>query len=128
MNMLAIVLIVGLAVAYLLYAWFKKNTFVEYMEFFALEEWCLIPEFRQISECDKSLLYTNFLAEYYNSCWFVRLITCPVCLAFWLALPLTVIAVLGTNISWFMLATIWPASAYASLFLYVKLVKLLSND
>jgi hypothetical protein len=69
----------------LLLVWFQTNAFVEYGRY--------IPFIKRIiNSYEKSLsagingTFINFLSLNYNS-FFIRLVSCPYCLNFWLTLP-----------------------------------------
>jgi hypothetical protein len=97
----------------LLYIWFDTDAFVEWAGFFRLK--CL--KYKEYAENKKSPLpfmaaqsYADFLAYRYGpSSFFIRGITCPICLAVWVNVVLLCVcygkvkfSMLGTNIllSW----------------------------
>jgi len=82
----------SLLVAYALVVWFKTNAFVEYLTLFKLARFFHIDDYQKLVNSGYSGSYPEFLREYWYDSFFVRLATCPVCLGFWLGLPLLLIA------------------------------------
>jgi hypothetical protein len=76
---------IALSLAYLLVVWLKTNAFVEYMQLFRMTSLFHVEDYLKIQADGYGGTYTDFLAEYYHEIFFVRLIICPVCLSFWLA-------------------------------------------
>ena len=71
----------------LLYIWLDTDAFIEYAELFHLS-FFKYKEFRQkqlLNRLGTPLSYVDFISMEYNS-FFVRLITCPICLTVWLTL------------------------------------------
>lgn len=90
--------------------WFKTDAMPEYAKLFGLAHIAKVNEYEKVG----AESYPLFLVEYYN-CFFTRLISCPICTAFWLA----------TLASFF--SSIWcvPILTVFGLALYLILVKLL---
>ena len=63
-----------------LLVWFKTDAFVEYASLTKLSKYFKIEEYLGLK---LGISYLEYLLEYYN-CFFVRLITCPICLSIWL--------------------------------------------
>ncbi len=114
-----------LAVAYSLLAWFNKDAFIEYSQLFKLSKLFKIDEFKQVTENDPTMSYPIFLASYYNN-FFTRLVSCPICLSFWLS-ALYSLSLLGLY-PWYLYPLVIMAIAYAGLFMYFSLVKIMSNE
>jgi hypothetical protein len=77
------ILNISLAVVFILIIWFKTNAFCEYLEYFHFQNHFFINDyykFRSKSTCP--LHYTDFLLLKNNS-FFIRLISCPICLGVW---------------------------------------------
>jgi len=77
----------SLLISYLLVVWFKTNAFVEYLTLFKLSRFFCIFDYNEIVKNGYTESYTSFLREYYHDYFIVRLVTCPICFGFWLALP-----------------------------------------
>ncbi len=81
--------------------WFKTKAFVEYCSFFKpLKRLFKIDQFEEIQNNGGDLNYPEFLLEYYNN-FFTRLISCPICLATWAGLFLSIFngfGLLGVNV------------------------------
>ncbi len=83
MNLLGFSLLVG----YLLLLWFRTNAFVEYISVFKLSHFFHVDTYHELVGNGYNASYPDFLKEYFGDSFFVRLVTCPICLGFWLALP-----------------------------------------
>jgi hypothetical protein len=72
--------------AVLMYAWFETDAFVVYMAAFNLG-WGMfkLAEFKEENKKVPSLDYHTFLLMRHSSSFFIKLITCPVCLIVWIA-------------------------------------------
>jgi hypothetical protein len=70
------------SVALTLLVWFNTDAFIEYAELLRFTKFFYIKEYLRLREDDPSLTYRDFLQEYHN-CFFVRLITCPICTSVW---------------------------------------------
>jgi hypothetical protein len=70
-----------LYIVVLAYLWFDTDAFLEYASWFGLG-FTKHKEFKNRPEEQKSFDYHTFLLFKYNS-FFVRLITCPICLITW---------------------------------------------
>lgn len=66
--------------------WLKTNAFAEYMTLLRLDSFYHVDEFNKLHKEGYDGTYVNFLFEYYNDSFIVRLISCPICLSFWLGL------------------------------------------
>jgi hypothetical protein len=77
---------VALGLAFLLVVWLRTNAFVEYMHLFGLSSFFHFSDYLKLQNDGYGGTYVEFLLEYYDDSFFVRLITCPVCLSFWLGL------------------------------------------
>ena len=71
--------------AIVLLIWFKSNAFVEYAKLLGIQNYFFIPLFEGEKEKDPSLDYIEYLSLHHE-CFFVRLISCVLCLGFWIAL------------------------------------------
>lgn len=74
---------VSLVLGYLMLLWLRTNAFVEYMTLFRLESMFHVAEYNELHKHGYGGNYTEFLIEYYNDKFIVRLLTCPLCLSFW---------------------------------------------
>jgi hypothetical protein len=79
--------IIGIAflLSYLMVVWLKTNDFVEYMTLLKQEKFH-VAEYNKLHKEGYAGNYVDFLFEYYNDLFIVRLLSCPVCLSFWLGL------------------------------------------
>jgi hypothetical protein len=100
----------------ILIVWFKTDAFVEYCKIFKLD--FLLLNYNQLELTFPQYLYTqrNVLFNSQVAIFFIKLITCPFCLSFWLCLFASLIIVNP-------LAT-FPLYV-CSVFLYLLLGKLL---
>lgn len=64
-----------------LIVWFQTNAFAEYLSFLPI-----VKQYNKAQQAGIAGSFTNFISLNYNS-FFVRLVTCPYCLNFWLTLP-----------------------------------------
>lgn len=62
----------------LLLIWFKTDAFAEYSRLLKLK-WTNVDGYYLIKDLDPEFTFHKFLLEYFN-CFFVRLITCPICI------------------------------------------------
>jgi hypothetical protein len=74
---------IALSLSFLLLVWLRTNAFAEYMRLFRVNL-LKLSEYYKIHDEGYGGSYVDFLVEYYNDCFFVRLVSCPVCLSFWL--------------------------------------------
>lgn len=79
-----------LIISFILVLWFKTDVWLEYCRFFKLNRLSFYKDFDDKYYNDVSLTYHLYLRRDHN-CFFVRLITCPICLSVWMAL-LSIIA------------------------------------
>ena len=113
----------GMSCATINFIWLQTNAFVEYVRLFRLGKFLHVDEYKEVSTDDPLLTYQAFLLDRYPN-FLVRLVTCPKCLTIWLAMlacsPLLVVSPLV-----YPLATL--TTAYASLYMYFKLSKLMGQ-
>ena len=76
------VILISCAVALVLLLWFHTEAFIEYATFFGGNRFFHIDDFRKRQEKDPVLDWISYLQIYHDS-FFVRLITCQMCLSFW---------------------------------------------
>lgn len=77
------IFITALTVTILL-VWFNSDAFVEYARLVGGARFFGVNEYEKLAEKQCTLDYHSYLLEYKNS-FFIRLITCPLCLCFWLS-------------------------------------------
>ena len=78
-------IIIITTISLILTVWFRSDAWLEYTRIFKLD---FLSKYRTYDAAlikDPLLEYHDFLRKYYN-CFFIRLITCPVCFATWLGL------------------------------------------
>ena len=69
----------------ILLVWFRSDALAEYLEVLGLDIAFGVREYRKASsEVSYHMRYTDFILLKYNS-FFVRLITCPLCLSVWIS-------------------------------------------
>jgi hypothetical protein len=72
-------------IALILLLWFKTEVWLEYTRLLGLNFLSFYRDYDLKKQSDVTLTYPIYLRRYHN-CFFVRLITCPICLAVWLCL------------------------------------------
>ena len=72
-------------IALILVIWFRTDAWLEYTRLFRLNFLSFYKDFDAKYKEDVSLQYLPYLRRYHN-CFFVRLITCPTCIAVWLGI------------------------------------------
>ena len=89
-------MIVSLIVATILVLWFRTEAYVEYCRLFHLNFISFYKDYDAQHKNDVSLNYFGYLRQYHDT-FFVRLITCPVCVGTWLSLGLTLLTLNGVT-------------------------------
>ena len=74
----------SLAIAFILLIWNQTNAFPEYVRLLGFKQFFNVAEFFEKEQHN----YLSFLKSLYPTSFFIKLITCPICFSFWLALPL----------------------------------------
>ena len=64
---------------------FETDVIIEYAKLFRLHKFFKLDDYAEKYKDNFELEYFDYLRQYHN-CFFVRLITCPICLSFWLCL------------------------------------------
>jgi hypothetical protein len=75
---------VALSFAFALVVWLKTNAFAEYMRLLGIKKFFRMEEYLRLHDEGYGGSYIDFLIEYYNDSFLVRLFSCPVCLSFWM--------------------------------------------
>lgn len=75
---------VSAVLSYFMVVWFRTNAFPEYMTLLNLDNFFFIAEYNKMQEDGYGDNYTSFLYEYFKDFFLVRLLSCPVCVSFWL--------------------------------------------
>jgi hypothetical protein len=80
--------ILGLSIylGYILFVWFNTNVFVEYVQLFKLKQFFYVDQYKDLVDNGYASSYLDFLKEYFYDLFLVRLVSCPICLGFWLGL------------------------------------------
>lgn len=81
------ILIISLIVLVLL-VWFDSEAFVEYAKLAGGGLFFKIDEYEEAQKSRASLDYLGYLTEKYNT-FFIRLISCPLCLSIWVSILVT---------------------------------------
>jgi hypothetical protein len=68
----------------ILFIWFDTTAFEEYLRYISKDLFKIHAYIKEKTENDLTLTYHNYLKQFHN-CFFIRLITCPICLNFWLS-------------------------------------------
>lgn len=103
-------------ISLLLLIWFRSDAWVEYCRLFRFDSISFYKDFDEKKHQDVSLTYHIYLRRYHN-CFFIRMITCPICFGVWfgiLACLYQLIAVVHI-----------PLVVLASLFIYGLIDRLL---
>lgn len=72
-------------IALILLIWFRTDAWLEYCKIFKMNFISFYKDYDIKYKEDVSLRYLHYLRMYHN-CFFIRLITCPICLAVWIGL------------------------------------------
>ena len=111
-------------VALVLVIWFRTDAWLEYTRIFRLNFLSLYKEYDNRKNDDLTLTYHHFLRLHHNG-FFVRLVTCPTCIAVWLAMILSAI-VFGLGVySLLLSASLIPVFAVLGLLLFLTIDRLL---
>ena len=105
----------------ILFIWFETHATVEYLtvvdktfSLFTNERNETLEEYAKQKKIAPSLSFPEFLLSEKPN-FFTKLISCPICLAFWTCLFVVILCSRSLNL--------YPASLIASLFMYFKLVR-----
>ena len=71
-------------IALVLLIWFRTDAWLEYCRILHLDRISFYKDYEAKKHEDATLTYLTYLRREHNS-FFVRLITCPICLAVWLS-------------------------------------------
>ncbi len=85
MEILENILLPSSIVSAMLIVWFKTEAFVEYGSLLGLSKYLYLSEYKIAQKNDPSLEFPMFLVINNNN-FFSRLLSCPLCLGFWLSL------------------------------------------
>jgi hypothetical protein len=88
-------------IALILLLWFKTEVWLEYTRLLGLNFLSFFRDYDLKKQSDVTLTYQIYLRRYHD-CFFVRLITCPICLTVWLSL----LYVLGKAFIFFVLSSL----------------------
>lgn len=65
--------------------WFESAAFIEYAEFFGIDGYLGVKDFKKAAETNIALTYHEYLLLYRNN-FFTRLISCSLCSTIWLCI------------------------------------------
>lgn len=99
----------------ILLIWFKTDAFIEYAYTIIPFDLFKIYPYYEAKANDVTLTYHQYLL-YYHNCFFVKLITCPICLNVWLSIISCIILLNVISI---------PIVCVVSLLIYYLLCKLM---
>ena len=77
-------------ISLILLFFFRTDAYLEYCRLFHLDCISFYKDYDEKKYEDATITYIQYLRREHN-CFFVRLITCPICLAVWLAIPAAVV-------------------------------------
>lgn len=113
--MMAAIFMSGSIVALFLVIWFRTEAFVEYCRLFHLDRISHYKDYDEKKSHDASLTYLSYLRQYHNG-FKTRLLTCPVCVAVWLAM---------LNAIFFSKLSVFPVTFIGGLILFGVIDRLL---
>ena len=96
-------------VVMILVLWLKTEVWYEYTKLIGLKRLSLEEQYEQEKQNDITIDYIKFLRKNWHDKFIVRLITCPICLSYWLSF---LVCFLSLNILYF------PVVFIGSLILY----------
>jgi hypothetical protein len=76
--------VVSVVLSFFLLVWFKTNAFAEYMLLFGFRRFFKMSAYKELHDNGYDGTYLDFLFEYYKNYFVVRLVSCPVCVSFWM--------------------------------------------
>ena len=77
-------------VSLVMIVWLKTEAFYEYCKLFGFKKVFYIEEYSIFAEATPEMGYIEYLQIEYD-CFFVRLISCPICLGIWLNIILSLV-------------------------------------
>lgn len=86
------IILASCLIALLLLIWFRTDGWLEYTKLLRLDFIAHYKDFEEKQETNITLTYHLYLRLYHN-CFFIRLITCPICLAVWLGIVIALFTV-----------------------------------
>jgi hypothetical protein len=90
-------IVVSFVIGYFILIWLRTNAFAEYMLLCRQSYFFKLKEYSNLHKEGYDGNYVDFLVEYYKDVFLVRLISCPVCLSFWLGLMFCLITGQSTD-------------------------------
>jgi len=106
------------SITLVLLVWFNSEAFVEYASLASGEKFFLIDTYKEKQKDRAALTYLEHISEERKT-FFVKLITCELCLSVWLSLLITLL--LSESL------ILFPVCNVISLFIYKGLAKLLES-
>lgn len=100
-------------IAMLLLIWFRTEAFIEYCKLFHITNISFYEDYELKKAEDARLTYLTYLRQYHNN-FFTRMITCPICLSFWISVIICVFNI-----------TLIPISMMGGLLIFIIIDKLL---
>lgn len=101
-------------IALILLIWFRTDAWLEYCRLFKLDRISYYTDYDKKHKEDLTLTYLLYLRMYHNR-FFIRLITCPICLSVWLGIILSI----------FINIYLFPIYTIGGLIIYLIINKLL---
>lgn len=100
----------------ILLIWFKTDAFITYTKLFKIDKFFYTTEWEEFKNTkDCTVTYLQFLRMKSPNGFWIKLITCPICLSVWLSIAYGI----------FIGVTAIPIICVCSLFLYFLIIKLM---
>ena len=109
------ILSISCGMALVLLVWLHSEAFIEYATFVGGNRFFLIDDFREKQKQNPALDYISYLQDSRDT-FFVRLITCPLCLSVWITLITCVVT--GNML-------VFPICNILALFIYKITIKII---
>ncbi len=77
---------VALVASFLLLVWLNTNAFVEYITLLRYRNLFKLEEYEKLRDEGYPDNYISFLREYYKDYFWVRLLSCPICVSTWIGI------------------------------------------
>ena len=108
-------IIISSSIALFLLIWFHTEAFIEYASMASGSRFFYIDHFKECQKKDPIIDWITYLQRQHDG-FFIRLITCPICLSFWLSI---IACLLTDNL------ILFPICNILSLIVYKLTIKLL---
>jgi hypothetical protein len=82
------VIFITAVIILIMLVWFNSDAFIEYAKLVGGARFFEITEFENLQKEKATLDYHTYLLEH-KDCFFIRLITCPLCFSVWVSIGVT---------------------------------------